>query len=155
MHFSCEQAGREESQAGSGIRRQSPISRRSYAGLRTLRCRIGHRHRRNQCQRIGMPWIIADRLAISPFRDAAQVPNGTPVHHLPHDSKIMANEDHCHPEICLQALQERDNLRLNRSVQRRASCIADHKSRPVDHCPCDSYTLIHHGARAPAPDFCR
>ena len=57
--------------------------------------------------------------------DLAEIHHGDAVRHVLDDRQIMADEQHREPELALQILQQVDDLRLHRDVERRHRFIAD------------------------------
>ena len=74
----------------------------------------------------GMQWLRVEGLAIGDLDDAAEVHHGDAVRHLAHDRQVVGDEDVGDAELVLQVLQQVDDLRLDRHVERRHRLVADH-----------------------------
>ena len=63
--------------------------------------------------------------------DLSRVHHQHPVRHLRHQADIVGNQDHRHPQILLQFLQELHDLRLDGHVQSRRRLVRDQKPGPA------------------------
>ena len=68
---------------------------------------------------------VVERLSIGDLDDLAEVHDGDAVRDVAHDREIVRDEEVREPELCLEILEEVDDLRLDRHVQRRHRLIAD------------------------------
>ena len=69
---------------------------------------------------------IGKNLARRPgFDDLAVLHDADMVGHVPHDAEVMGDEQHGHAHFALQFLQQLQNLRLHRDVERGRRFIGD------------------------------
>ena len=67
------------------------------------------------------------------FHDAAKIHYRKPVGEVLHHAEIMADEQQREAELALQVLQQVDDLRLDRDVERRDRLVADRsRSTPLE-----------------------
>src|SRR5688572_21417439 len=71
--------------------------------------------------------IPINRIALGNFHDFAQIHDGYPVADMLDHPQVMRDKQVGQMHLLLQLLQEIDDLRLNRNVQRRYRFIADDK----------------------------
>lgn len=92
-----------------------------------IRCR----DRRYQVLRVGMGRRAEDRVFGSCFNGFAEIHD----HHrdMPHDGKIMGDEQHRQIALAPQPVEQIDDLRLDRDVEGRDRLVTDEERRPS--CP--------------------
>jgi hypothetical protein len=59
------------------------------------------------------------------FENATAIHDGNAVHRFGDDAQIVSDHDQCHAELGLQLLDQLENLRLHRYVQRGCRLIGD------------------------------
>ena len=84
----------------------------------------GHQRLRVRVQR-----VVEQLRALRHFDELAQVHDGHPVADVPHQRQVVRDEQVRQPEPLLQVLQQIDDLRLHRDVQRRHRLVADQQLR--------------------------
>ncbi len=89
-----------------------------------------------------MARIEINRIAIRHLHHPPEIQHHHPVGNLPHDRKIMADENQRHAKIFLQFNQQIHNLRLNGNIERTHRLIADHQLGPHNHRPRNADTLV-------------
>ena len=62
--------------------------------------------------------------------DPPEVHHRHPVRDMPHNRQVVGDEEVGEALLLLQILQQIDDLRLHRNIQRRDRLIAHHKARP-------------------------
>src|SRR3954447_25773982 len=70
-----------------------------------------------RCGEYLLPWRHLD--------DLAEIHHGNAVRHVLDDREIVADEEQRETELALQILQQVDDLRLDRDVERRDRLVAD------------------------------
>ena len=63
--------------------------------------------------------------------DLAGIHNADPVGEFAHDAEIVGNEQHRHAEPLLRVLEQFQNLRLHRDVERGGRLVGDQQVRLV------------------------
>src|ERR1700726_178101 len=86
---------------------------------------LRHRYGREQRLGVGMPRRGEDLLPGRQLDDLAEIHHGDTVRHVLDDREIMADEEQRETELLLQILQQVDNLRLDRDVERRDRLLAN------------------------------
>src|SRR5579872_2168381 len=76
-----------------------------------------------------MSWRGEDLLPRRHFDDLAEIHHGHAMRHVLDDRKIVADEEEREAEFGLQILQQVDDLRLDRNVERGDRLIADDQVR--------------------------
>ena len=112
--------------------------------------RVGHRDRVEQRARIGVPRIGEDCGGRRLLDDAALVHHHHAVGQRAHDAEVVADEQHRQPHLVLQVLQQPDDLRLHRDVERRGRLVRHQHRRLEDQRPGDGDALA-----LPARQFVR
>src|SRR3984893_13486377 len=90
-----------------------------------LHGRIRHWHGVEQYPSIGMQWIVEQLVAIRLLDNAAEIHYGDTLAEMPHDRKIVGDEQIGEVEALSQILKQVDDLRLDRDVEGRHGLIAD------------------------------
>ena len=90
-----------------------------------LQIRVGHG--REQAQRVGMERIREQHFARRDLDDAAAAHHGDLVGDVVDDGEIVRNEEVREPELGLQVLQQVQDLRLDRDVERGYGLVAEHE----------------------------
>src|SRR5258708_3988073 len=67
--------------------------------------------------------------------DLSEIHDGNTVRHVLDDRQIVADEEQCEAELLLQILQQVDDLRLDRDVERRDRLVTDDQFGFRRECP--------------------
>ena len=94
---------------------------RVRARRRRIRLRLG----REQRARIGMFGRGEHALHLALLDDLAALHDADPVGELAHDAEVVRDEQHRHAERGLRVLQQLQNLRLHRDVERGGRLVGD------------------------------
>ena len=89
--------------------------------------RVGGQSGGKQGLGVRMQRIGAELLAVGDLDDLPQVHHGDPVADMGDGGQVVANEQITHPQILLQMLQQANNLRSDRYIQRRHRLIEDNE----------------------------
>ena len=84
---------------------------------------IGHRRQQSPCIRV--PRIVKNVIRSAVFDDFPRIHDGNFIRHVRHDAQIVRNENDGQFSLFLQFVNEFQNLRLNRNVERRRRLVAD------------------------------
>jgi hypothetical protein len=82
-----------------------------------------------------------ERVGLADLDDPAEIHHGDAVGDVPHDCKIMRDEQVGQMQFALQVLQQVDDLRLHRNVERGDRLVADDEGRPQRERACDPDAL--------------
>ena len=96
---------------------------------------------RQQVARIGMRRRLEHVLDRAVLHDLALLHDADAVSDLAHDTEVMGNEQHGHAHPGLNLLQQFEDLRLHRDVERRRRLVGDQEVRLVGERHGDHYTL--------------
>ena len=88
------------------------------------RCRIRDRHGREQRVRVRMEWCRVEHLPRRRLHDVAEVHDRDAVRDLTNDREIMGDEQVGDPELLLEVLEQVEDLRLDRHVERGDRLVA-------------------------------
>src|SRR5260370_2274707 len=102
---------------------------------------LRHRHGREQSLGVGMPRRGEDLLPSRYLDDLAEIHDRDTVRHVLDDREIVADEEQRDAELLLQVLQQVDDLRLDRDVERRDRFVADDEFGLCRECPGDADAL--------------
>ena len=83
----------------------------------------------DQAARIGVLGSAHDRLGGALLHDLAAIEHVDAVDDLADDREVVRDEEVGEPELLLQALEEVEDLRLHRDVERRDGLVADQDFR--------------------------
>ena len=86
---------------------------------------LWHRHGREQSLGVGMPRRGEYLLSGPHLDDLAEIHDGDTMRHVLDDRQIVADEEQRKAELALQILQQVDDLRLDRDVERGDRLVAD------------------------------
>ena len=103
--------------AAAGRRQRARHLARQQVPLAPQR-RVRHRHRGEQGAAIGMTRRGEQRGAGRALDDLAEIHHGDAVGDMAHHRQIMRDEQEAEPEARLQGLQQVDDLRLDRDIER-------------------------------------
>ena len=103
--------------------------------------RAQHRHRGDQRLGVGMQRRRIDRPLIRDLDDFAEIHHRHPIRDMLHHAQIMRDEQQGQPQLRLQILQQIDDLRLHRDVERRHRLVAHHQPWPQYQRPRDPHPL--------------
>ena len=106
-----------------------------------LRRRIGHRDRREQRLGVRMQRVLEDVLGRAVFDETAEVHNAHRVRDMLDDRQVVRDEQVGQLVLLLQFLQQVDDLRLDRHVERRDRLVADDEFGVERQRPRDADTL--------------
>ena len=100
------------------------------AALRSFIARgIRDRHRREQRLRVVVLRVRVDLLGRPDLDELAAVHHRDPVAHRAHDGEVVRDEEIREPEVVLEVLEQVQDLRLDRDVERRDRLVADDQLR--------------------------
>ena len=105
------------------------------------RTRLGHRDGRQQRFRIGMHGRGEDISLWRELDDLAEIHHRHAMRDVLDNGEIVADEQQREAELPLQVLQQIDDLRLDRDVERRNRFVADDQVGFRRECPGDTDTL--------------
>ena len=77
----------------------------------------------------GCSGLLVERVAVGELDDLADVHHGDAGRDVPHDREVVRDEEIGQSELLLQILEQVDDLRLNRDVERRDRLVADDEFR--------------------------
>ena len=83
-----------------------------------LNRRVGHRHGREQRLGVGVLRVLEDRPCVGVLDDAAEIHHRDAVADVLDHREIVADEQVAELALALQVLQQVDDLRLDRDVER-------------------------------------
>ena len=86
---------------------------------------------REQHLRVRMLRVAEDVFDGSGLDDTTLLHHSDIVGDTAHDAEIVRDEQHRHPELRLQVLEQAEDLRLDRDVERGRGLVGDEKVRPV------------------------
>ena len=131
----AQRAARVEVAARRGIDR-----RRHVAGEddpRPADLRVGDRDRRQECLRVRVFGLREDPYPVGHLDDPAEVHHGDAGADVLDDAHVVGDEDVGQAELPLEVLEEVQDLRLDRNVERRDRLVADHEVGLEDEGPGD------------------
>ena len=76
-----------------------------------------------------MQRVVVELLGGGDLHDPAEVHHGDPVRDVPYDGEVVRDEEIRQVELVLQLLEQVDDLRLNRDVERRHGLVRDDEVR--------------------------
>src|SRR5699024_9647699 len=91
--------------------------------------RVRNRHGRHQRLGVGVQRIVVQLIAIGQLDDLAEIHHGDPYGDVSNDRKVVGDEEIGQPELVLQILEQVDDLRLNRDIERGNRLVADDEIR--------------------------
>ena len=91
--------------------------------------RLLDRNRGEQCLRVRMRWALVDVRPGSDLDDTSEVHDGDAVGDVPHEREIVRDEEVRQPEVPLQRLEQVDDLRPDRNVERGHRLVEHHHLR--------------------------
>ena len=74
--------------------------------------------------------------------DPAEIHHGDPVRDVLHDREVVGDEQVGEPKLALQVLQQVDDLRLDRHVERRDRLVEDQQAGLERQRACDADALL-------------
>ena len=77
------------------------------------------------------------------FDDLAGIHHGDAIGGFCHDAEIVRDENHRHPHLALQLLQQFEDLCLDRHVERRCRLVGDQHGRAAGERHRDHHALPH------------
>ncbi len=101
------------------------------------------RDRVEQAPRVRVLWAGEQQLGRRGLDDPPGVHHGDVVGHLGDDAEVVRDDHDRHPELALQALEQRENLRLHGHVERRRRLVGDQQLRLVGERHRDHRALAH------------
>jgi len=96
-----------------------------------------------QQARIGMRRTFEDILPAADLGDAPGVHDADVIGHVPDHAEVMRDQQNRHAGLALQVLDQPEDLRLDRHIQRRCRFIGDQKLRPAGQGHGDHDALFH------------
>ena len=93
------------------------------------------RDRAQEALGIGVARRVEDLPAGADLDDLAEVHYRDAIRHVPHHRQLVRDEQHGQPELVAQVLQQVQDLRLDRNVERRHRLIQHQEARPHGECP--------------------
>jgi hypothetical protein len=114
---------------------------KNYPLAVTLHLYIGHGYRRQQRDRVVVPWLPEQVVRFGDLTDTAHIHYRDSMSDVAHYSEIVSNEQIGEPESRLKRHQQVDDLRLDRNVKGTDRLIADDEIWLQSQSPSDSNTL--------------
>ena len=99
------------------------------------------RDRGQERPRVGMGGPAEQVVGAGDLHDAAEIHHRDAVRDVTHDREIVRDEEVGEAELGLQVLEQVDDLRLDRDVERGDRLVADEKARPKGKRPRDADAL--------------
>ena len=96
-----------------------------------------------QLDGIGMLRHLIELRPCPHFNDFPRIHYGNPVCHIRHDCQIVRNQQHCHLELLLKALDKFQNLCLDGDIERGCGFIGDEQTRLTRECHRNHDALFH------------
>src|SRR3954471_2454921 len=103
--------------------------------------RVRHRNCGEECLGVLDLRMLVDRVRVALLDDLPEVHHRDPVAHPPDDSEIVGDEEVREPELLLQVLEQVEDLRLDRDVERRDGLVAHDQLRIQGECARDADAL--------------
>src|SRR3954453_23824128 len=103
--------------------------------------RVRHRNGGEECLRVLDLRVLVDRVRVALLADLPEVHHGDPIAHSPDDSEIVSDEQVRKPELLLQVLEQVEDLRLDRDVERRDGLVTHDQLRVQGECARDADAL--------------
>ncbi len=121
---------------GTGIRRAVRRARGSRLAVHGAagRGRVGGQYGRQQCARVGHARVLENGGRGPQLDDAPEVHDGDAGRDLRDDREVVRNVEIGEGVVALEVLQQVDDLRLDRDVERGHRLVAHDEVRP--HCEC-------------------
>ena len=91
-----------------------------------LDARVRDRDHGEERTRVGVRRIPEERVSVGKLDDAAEIHDRDAVAHVPNDAEIVADEDEGQAALDLESLQQVEDLRSHRDVERRRAFVRDH-----------------------------
>ena len=124
------------SEDGSGSRRRvesgsvpHPRARSCPAAVARSSSVSIERDRREERLGVGVDRVLVERGPPARLDDQAEVHDGDPVRDVADDAEIVGDEDVREPELVLEVVEEVDDLRLDRHVERGDGLVCDDQLR--------------------------
>ena len=144
---SCCAADRHRERAArvEAASRRRVQERRRLAGdlVQALEVRVEPRQRAHQAPRVGVARLVEDRAHRPSLDDAGGVHHDHVVRRLRDDAEVVRDHDHGGAEIVLDPLEQGEDLRLRRHVERRRRLVGDDQVGVVDERHRDHHALAH------------
>src|SRR5215475_1510834 len=120
-------ASRAEVAAGGPVDGAGDLAREDDP--RTCRAWLRDRHRGQQGLGVGVPRRRENLPLVAKLHDLAKIHHGNPMGDVLNDREIVADEQQSQTQISLQLLQQVDNLRLDRDIERGNGLVAHDQVR--------------------------
>ena len=111
--------------------------------------RVNRRHSRHQRPRIRVLRMVEHLVRVALFHQVTQIHHAHAVGNVPNDAHVVRHKQVRQPALALQLLQQVDNLRLNRHIQRRHRLVAhdnlrikNQRARQADALPLTTGELV-------------
>jgi hypothetical protein len=101
------------------------VSANGLGGMRDGVVGIWHRSQERLCVRVREPGVNVCHGA--DLAQAAKVDDGHTVSERAHHGKVVGNEEVGHSPVSAEAIEQAENRRLNRDVERRHNLVAEHE----------------------------
>ena len=101
----------------------------SQAHIRQAQARFGRQDAGQQSLRIGMARCLEQIGCLIALDHTPQIHHHHLARHMFHNSQIMADKHIGQFEVAAQLIQQIENLRLHRHIQRRCRLVANHNAR--------------------------
>src|SRR3954452_10854076 len=108
-----------EAATGWRIGRARQVALKQDGLALTLDHRVGDRHRREERDRVRVERRLVQRLRRRDLDDGAEVHDRDSVRDVAYDGEVMRDEEVRQVEVSLQRLEQVEDLRLNRDIERR------------------------------------
>ena len=132
-------AGREGTSLARGIRVPGRVLEHDAPAVRA---RHKARHGRQQRLRVGVEGRAKDGFGRSEFNDLTEVHDSDGVRKVTHDGEVVGYEDQRRRIFVLEVVQQVDDCRLHRHVERRDRFVGDDDLRIADEGPGDCNPLL-------------
>ena len=111
------------------------------ADIRNAAPGLGGQHRGEQRLGVGMLRRAEQILDRRLFDDAPEIHDGDAAREMLDHREVVADEDIAQAEVASQVVQQIEDLRLHRHVERGGRLVADHDLGLGDQRPCDGDAL--------------
>ena len=118
---------KRQPEGGRSALGMSPASRERRPRARSRG--LQRRHRRDQRLRVRMQRRGVDRALVGDLHDLAEIHHGDAVGDVLHHAEVVRDEQEGQAKLALQILQQVDDLRLHRNVERGDRLVADDEAR--------------------------
>ena len=119
-----------EHAAGGRVDRAGQVALQQDALALAGRVGVGHRHGGQQRVGVGVQRLLVEAVAVGQLHDVTEVHHRDAVGDVPDDRQVVRDEDVGDAELVLDVLEQVDDLRLDRHVERGDRLVADDELGP-------------------------